>query len=65
MNDGTHEEDTGNRVTPKVFTNIFSLGDVCLTRANEEKSIVPINMLSSIVANNIVLLSKKQREAKD
>lgn len=37
----------------KVYNNIFSYGDVCLTSTNEEKSIMPIAMNTGIVASNI------------
>ncbi len=39
-----------------MFSNIFSLGDVCLTRAFEEKAIVPIHIMSSVLAANIQTL---------
>ncbi|TNV78795.1 hypothetical protein FGO68_gene804 [Halteria grandinella] len=35
------------------FSNIFSLGDVCLTPSNEEKAIVPIHILSSFLSANL------------
>eukprot|EP00347_Sterkiella_histriomuscorum_P009521 403340890 len=42
--------------------DLDSKSDVCLTRANEEKSVLPIHILSNILANNIMILSKKLRE---
>jgi NADH dehydrogenase FAD-containing subunit len=29
---------------PKVYNNIFAIGDTTLTSENEEKSVTPINM---------------------
>lgn len=38
----------------KVFKNIFSYGDVCLTPANEDKQIVSMYQYGFQVANNLV-----------
>ena len=37
---------------------IFSLGDVCLTRADEEKLVPPLYYFAPILANNLVALEK-------
>jgi len=43
-----------------MFTNIFSIGDVCLASVNEEKSVVSLYTFSEIVAHNIKLLSSQE-----
>lgn len=40
------------------FNNIFSVGDVSLTRADEEKNVPPLYILAPIVAHNLIALSK-------
>ena len=50
----------GSKTT--TFNNVFSLGDVCLTRADEEKTIPPLYVLAPILANNLVNLAKDQPE---
>jgi len=37
----------------KVFENIYSVGDCCLTRLNEEKTVVPAKACAEICAYNI------------
>ncbi len=46
----------------KVYSNIFSLGDVCLTRADEEKAIVPIHLMVGCLAHNLKILSDKNKD---
>lgn len=46
----------GTKMT--TFNNIFSVGDVCLTRADEEKNVPPLYILAPIVAHNLIALSK-------
>ncbi len=38
----------------KVYENIFSIGDVCLTSVNEEKSIYPLKVCLEVCAKNII-----------
>ena len=40
----------------RTFCNIFSLGDVCLTPAKEEKSVVPIKLMSKVLSHNLYTL---------
>ena len=40
------------------FNNIFSMGDVCLTRADEEKLVPPLYYFAPILANNLVAIEK-------
>ena len=42
---------------PKVFDNIFCIGDVCLSSAHEEKTIFPLRQCSKICAHNIKAMS--------
>ena len=42
----------------KVYNNIFSVGDCCLTKANEEKTVVPAKTCAEICANNIKSLTE-------
>ena len=43
-----------------VLSNIFSIGDVCKTPADEEKAILPIHNMTSVLARNLVnLISTK------
>lgn len=41
-----------------VYENIFAVGDVCLTRLNEEKTIIPLKECAKICANNIIEIEK-------
>jgi hypothetical protein len=36
-----------------VHQNIFSIGDVCLTSVNEEKTVYPLKVCAEICAENI------------
>ena len=38
---------------PRIYQNIFSFGDVCLTPANEPKSIVSLTQMTNVVGQNI------------
>ena len=38
------------------YSNIFCLGDVALTPADEEKAIPPIQLMSKVLASNLVML---------
>mmetsp|Transcript_44388 Transcript_44388/g.43056 ORF Transcript_44388/g.43056 Transcript_44388/m.43056 type:complete len:81 (-) Transcript_44388:365-607(-) len=40
----------------KIYRNIFSLGDVCLTNLNEEKTIYPLKEMAKTVIKNILAL---------
>jgi hypothetical protein len=43
-----------------VLSNIFSIGDVCKTPSDEEKAILPIHIMTSVLARNLVnLISNK------
>jgi len=37
----------------KTFSNIFAVGDCCLTRINEEKTVLPAKLCAEVVAENI------------
>ena len=39
-----------------VLSNIFSIGDVCKTPSDEEKAILPIHVMTSTLARNLVNL---------
>jgi hypothetical protein len=39
-----------------VFERIFAVGVVCKTEADEEKSVVSIHIMTSILATNLSLL---------
>ncbi len=41
----------------KVFDNIFAIGDCCLTKVNEEKTVLPAKMSADICAKNINLMT--------
>jgi hypothetical protein len=41
----------------KDYSNIFALGDCCLTYVNEEKTVTPIKICAEILANNICTLA--------
>lgn len=43
---------------PRTYSNIFCVGDVSLTPADEEKAIVPIHIMTSVLAKNLVALIK-------
>lgn len=49
----------------KVFNNIFAFGDVCVTPANEHKTIVSIHQYKKIVANNVVKQVKGIQDASE
>jgi hypothetical protein len=55
-----NEEDSKFKIV-KVYSNIFSIGDVCLSRANEPKAVVPLYTYVPILVNNLkVLLSENE-----
>jgi NADH dehydrogenase FAD-containing subunit len=41
----------------KIFSNIFAIGDCCLTRVNEEKTVLPAKLCADVAAENIKRLS--------
>lgn len=43
----------GQPSSPTVYENIFSVGDVCLTRMNEQKSIPAILQYKHVVVENV------------
>ena len=47
------------------LNNIFAIGDVCLTRINEAKSVIPINMMVDALASNIRILSSPDLESQE
>eukprot|EP00350_Pseudokeronopsis_sp_OXSARD2_P008133 CAMPEP_0170552598 /NCGR_PEP_ID=MMETSP0211-20121228/10475_1 /TAXON_ID=311385 /ORGANISM="Pseudokeronopsis sp., Strain OXSARD2" /LENGTH=157 /DNA_ID=CAMNT_0010860415 /DNA_START=843 /DNA_END=1313 /DNA_ORIENTATION=- len=49
---------------PKVFENIFCLGDACLTSANEEKSVTPLKQCVDICFNNILNVATSRGKLK-
>lgn len=55
QNDSVNTEDLDHPLhEEKVYANIFSLGDVCLTSVNEEKTIYPLKVCAEICAQNII-----------
>lgn len=46
----------------RVFTNIFALGDIAITKCNEEKAVIPINTMAPALAQNIMTLSLNEDE---
>lgn len=44
-----------------MFPNIFCIGDICKTSLDEEKSIVPIHIMTSILSHNIKILIKNEK----
>lgn len=54
----TSKGDTSRPSHIKTFPNVFALGDVCLTIADEEKSVLPINFMAKELAHNIRVLSE-------
>ena len=49
---------------PKVYENIFCLGDACLTSANEEKSVTPLKQCVDICFNNILNIATTRGKLK-
>lgn len=54
-----------NGTNGKTYTNIYAFGDVCITPANEQKTIVSIHQYKKIVANNIVKQLKNAQDASE
>lgn len=46
----------------KVFDNIFAIGDCCLTKLNEEKTVLPARMCADICSKNIRLLTSGNKD---
>jgi len=46
---------------PRLYPNIFAVGDVCLTFLNEEKAILALKIMAGIVAKNIMALGHGTR----
>ena len=46
-----------NKTAVKVYQNIFSFGDICITPANEPKQIVSMHQYGHVIANNILQIA--------
>jgi NADH dehydrogenase FAD-containing subunit len=46
----------------KVFDNIFAIGDCCLTKLNEEKTVQPAKICAEMCAKNIRLLAQGDKD---
>jgi hypothetical protein len=44
-----------------VFENIFAVGDVCLTRADEEKAVFPLRICAGVASQNMLKIASGER----